>query len=418
MTEKPILSESLNLIKFDFQNGITVELHHLTDSGKAEIWTRHNNGVIKLVDVSELNLLAPRSRDEFCKRLTTRATIKDFDWFTAFDYIVPLALQQKQKGEPVIELGNNAYVIKKPSWDAYPLAVSGMLNLYFGDRGSLKSKLTLYLAIMMTIPDLFENWGIGIMPPTKNLTVLKLDYEATRDSDEYEWRRILRGLGHEGAVQLKYRACRRPLADDIEAISNHADAVKADVLLIDSLGPAAGGNLNDSEPALKFGEAVRQLNRTILCPAHTAKNQIGKRTVYGNAFYENLARNIWEINKEEEEDNDSDIQHIALHQTKSPPFAPHHRDMALEFNFDQAKESIVVKKYDPNKMEIVNDKKSNKVKILDALKKGQLTIKQISEYTHIGEDVTKTTCYRLQDEDKVVKMGETWGFNFHENTLL
>ena len=76
MTDKPILIESLNLLKFDFQNGITVELHHLDDKGKAEIWTRHNNGTAgKLVDVSELNLLASRSRDEFILSLYHRTEI-------------------------------------------------------------------------------------------------------------------------------------------------------------------------------------------------------------------------------------------------------------------------------------------------------------------------------------------------------
>jgi len=409
-TLKPALSETINQFKFSWDNGISVELHHLDEKSRAEIWAWHNNGTNTLIDVSELNLLAPRSRDDYCKRLTARTPgVKDFDWITAFDYIVPMALQARRKGEPIIELGSNDAVITKPAWDCYPLIVSGMLNLIFGDRGALKSKLTLYLAIMMTVPNLVDDWGLGINPASRNLTVLKLDYEATRESDEYEWRRILRGLDAEGAVQLKYRACRRPLADDIEAISNHVDAIKADVLIIDSLGPAAGGNLNDSEPALRFGEAVRKLNRTVICPAHTAKNQFGKRTVYGNAFYENLARNIWEINKEEEENDESTVQHVALHQTKSPPFSPHHKDMALQFDFDEESERIQVSKYDPNKMEVVNEKKSNPRKVLEVLKDGKQTPKVIAEATGISEAVVRTTLYRLLQSDKVIKIGEEWG---------
>jgi hypothetical protein len=414
-TLKPTLSESINQLKFSWENGLSVELHHLDEKSRAEIWAWHNNGTNTLIDVSELNLLAPRSRDDYCKRLKARTPgVKDFDWNTAFDFIVPMALQARRKGEPIIELGRNDAVIKKPAWDCYPLVVSGMLNLIFGDRGSLKSKLTLYLAIMMMIPDLVDDWGLGINPPSRNLKVLKLDYEATQESDEYEWRRILRGLDEEGAVQLNYRACRRPLADDIEAISNHADAVKADVLIIDSLGPAAGGNLNDSEPALKFGEAVRQLNRTVICPAHTAKNQFGKRTVYGNAFYENLARNIWEVNKEEDEEDESTVQHIALHQTKSPPFSPHHRDMALQFDFDEESERIEVTKYDPDKMDVVNEKKKNPRKILECLKGDKLPIVEISERTGIGKDVCKTTLYRLLKSQKVTKVGEEWGLAYYE----
>jgi hypothetical protein len=411
--QKPTLLEK-NFYTFSWDNGVSVELHRLDDKGHAEIWTRHNNGTSKLIDVSELNLLASRSRDEFCKRLTPICNIPDFAWEDAFRWIVPMALNARRAGEPVIELGRSDAVITKPAWDCYPLVVSGMLNILFGNRGSLKSKLALFLAIGMSLKEVFRDKQLGLSGPNKNLNVLKLDYEATQDADEYEWRRILRGLDMEGALQLKYRACRRPLADDIEAISNHADAVKSDVLLIDSLGPAAGGNLNDSEPALRFGEAVRKLNRTVICPAHTSKNQLGIKTVYGNAFYENLARNIWEVSKEEDEDDESTVQHIALHQTKSPPFAPHHKDMAFQFDFDEESERIEVTKYDPNKMDIVNEKKGNPRKILESLKSDKLSITEISERTGIGKEVCKTTLYRLLKSQKVTKVGEDWGLKYNE----
>jgi len=410
---KPTLSESLNIIKFGWENGISVELHRLDDKGKAEIWARHDNGVNTLIDVSELNLLAPRSRDDYCRRLKPLCPgLTDFNWEEALRWIVPLALQVKRKGEPVIELGKFDAEIKKPSWDCYPLVVSGMPNILFGDRGSLKSKLVLILSVIMMLP--YGDNEFGLVAPKKSLSVLKLDYEATQDADEYEWRRILRGMDMEGCLQLKYRACRRPLADDIEAINNHADNIKADVIIVDSLGPAVGGNLNDSEPALKFAEATRQLNRTTIIPAHTAKNQFGKRTVYGNAFYENLARNIWEVNKEEEEDSEDSIQHIALHQTKSPPFSPHHKDIAFQFDFDQEAERIVVSKYDPNKMDIVNEKKGNGIKILETLREGKLSPKIISENIGVTETVVRTTLYRLLKSQKVIKVGEEWGLSFNE----
>jgi hypothetical protein len=413
---RPVVTESLNIIKFDWENGLSIELHNLNDAGKSQIWTRYseNGSEPILVRPQDVNILAERTLDAYCKRLERLTPgLSGFDYSGAFDWIVPLALQVRQRGEPVIDLGLPNQEIKRPSWDAYPFVVSGMESILFGDRGSLKSKFALMLALIMMLP--MEENELGIIAPKKPLLILKLDFEATQESDDYEWHRMLRGLDIEGAVQLKYRACRRPLADDIESISNHANNVKANVLLIDSLGPAAGGDLNASEPALRFNHALRELQRSSIVTAHTSKNMLGKRSVFGSIFYENMARNIWEVTKEEDEDTESKLLHIALRQTKSPPFSPHHKPMAYEFDFDEDAERTIVKKYDPNKMEVINERKSNKQKILEALKSDRLDAKKISESTGIKQDVVRETCRRLKEEGKIIKIGEDWGIVFKES---
>lgn len=414
---RPVLTESLNVIKFEWENGLTIELHNLSDAGKARIWATYKEDGQSpiLMRPQDVNILSQRTLDDYCKRLKALTPgITNFDYSDAFDWIVPLALQTRAKGEPVIELGQPDKEIKKPKWDAFPFVVSGMENIFFGDRGSLKSKFVFLLALIMTLP--WEDNPLGIFAPSKPMTILKLDYEATQDSDEYEWHRLLRGMDMEGAVRLKYRPCTRPLADDVEAVANHIKAEKANALIIDSLGPAAGGDLNASDVALRFNAALRQLNLTSIVPAHTSKNPTGKRTVFGNIFYENMARNIWEVTKEEGEDNESSLQHIALHQTKSPPFAPHHKDMAFEFDFDNDAERIHVSKYDPNKMDVVNEKKSNRQKILEALRdnKNSMLQKDIADVTGLKQDIVKTTLWRLKNSGKIVKMGDNWGLAFNE----
>lgn len=420
--EQPSLSESLNIMKFSWVNGVSVELHRLHDSGKAEIWARYGeNGKATLIDApAEVNLMAMRSRDDYCNRLTKFSPgLKDFDWNAAFRWIVPMALNAKRAGEPVVELGRADVEIKRPVWDAYPFVVQGMTNILFGDRGSMKSKLALVLCLVMMLP--WDDNELGIIAPLKPLKILKLDFEATQDADEYEWRRLLRGMDMEGALQLKYRACRRPLADDIEAIANHADNVKADVLLIDSLGPAAGGDLNASEPALELNAALRQLNRTILMPAHTAKNQLGKRTVFGNSFYENLARNIWEVTKEEDEDSESPIQHIALRQTKSPPFAPHHKPMAFEFDFDQEDERTFVRKYDYALLETSYKGKSVAGLIMDLLNEASKSINASRTPKEMATELGETSnniyqaLHTLRKTKKVVELpGKKYGLASNE----
>lgn len=407
--DKPELKESLNLYRFNWQNGISIELHRLSESGKAEIWSRYSNGSgVTLIDVSELNLLAPRSRDDYCIRLKKLCPgLPDFDWQAAFRWVVPMALQSKRAGEPIIELGKPDSEIKRPEWYAYPFVVKDMVNILFGDRGSLKSKFALFLTLIMMLP--WRDNKLGIKAPPKHLRVLKLDYEATQDSDEYEWHRILRGLDMEGAVQLKYRRCDRPLADDVESIAEHADNMKADVIIVDSIGAAVAADLNASEPALRYNMALRQLNRTILAIGHTAKNNFGKRTVFGNSFYENLARNIWEIVKNEGGESDSSLQHIGLKQTKSPPFAPHHKPLAFEFEFEEEDERTFIRKYSPDDIDAFVTDLSTTAIIISCLRDGLKTDKMLVQETGKNINDIRVSLYRLKKLNKVVKINNEWG---------
>lgn len=409
MIDKPVLIESLNALKFSWKNGIEVELRRLTDKGEAEIWAWYRNGSTKplLMNVSGLNLMAPRSVSSHATLLKNKTKDLDFDWNEAFDYITPMSLNAKRKGSEVIDLGTPGKTITKPTWDAFPFVVSGMTNILFGDRGSLKSKFAIILAIIMSLP-MHDN-ELGIIAPDKSLKVLKLDFEATQDADEYELRRLLRGLDMEDALQIKYRACARPLADDVESIIDQVNNNKIDVVIVDSLGPAAGGDLNTTEPALKLNAALRQLNKTIIMTAHTAKNQIGKRSVFGSSFYENMARCIWEVTKEEDEESESDIQHIALRQTKSPPFAPHHKSLAFQFDFDQESERTIVTKYDPGKIASFQQHLSTGTKILSLLKEGKFNIASLTEELGEPNATIRQALFRLKKAGKITKIGEEYG---------
>ena len=57
-----------------------------------------------------------------------------------------------------------------------------------------------------------------------------------------------------------------------------------------------------------------------------------RKTVYGNAYYENEARSVWEISKQQE--FGSNELTITLHHRKSPPFAGYHEPLAWRFIFE------------------------------------------------------------------------------------
>jgi hypothetical protein len=289
-----------------------------------------------------------------------------------------------------------------------------MPNIWFGDRGSTKSKLAIYAALLMTIHDLEVTPKLGLMPPNRDMKILKLDFEVTPDADEYEWHRIVRGLDMEGAVQLKYRAIRRPLADEIESVIDIVNKLAIDLVIIDSLGPAAGGDLNTTEPALRFNEAVRQLNKTTVILAHTAKNQLGKRTVFGSSFYENLARNVWEITKDESEDDGKSLVRIGLKQTKSPPFSSFHNPMAFEWDFEEETERTTIRKYSADKIDSLMASLSLASKILSFLASGKKSVRAICEETGEPSNTVRQNLWRLKKAKRIEKYGEDYGLLYSE----
>ena len=71
---------------------------------------------------------------------------------------------------------------------------------------------------------------------------------------------------------IKYRSCALPLYQDLEQIKEAIDYYGANLLIIDSLGLASGGEPKETEPALKFFAALRQLKTTSLILGHNSKN--------------------------------------------------------------------------------------------------------------------------------------------------
>ena len=142
---------------------------------------------------------------------------------------------------------------------------------------------------------------------------------------------------------ISYLRCNSPLADNIEQIQKRMAKAGAEVLIIDSLAPAVGGDITKStELPLRFNAALRQLKCSSLIIGQTSKDKDGKhKSVFGSAFFEYYARNIFELRKVQEEGED--IIDIALFNTfcnlgrRQPP-------MGFRVNFDKAEAGIEIER--------------------------------------------------------------------------
>jgi AAA domain len=183
------------------------------------------------------------------------------------------------------------------------------------DGGLGKSWLALFIAILVALGYDHPPFTLGRSIRGKCTPVLYLDWEV----EEGECRRrvgwILRGLcliyGYDIEtleakldMHLFYRRMERAIHTEASRIRRDVAKYGIGLVIIDSIVPASGGNPNDAEVASAAMSAIRNLYpATRLVVAHISKADAkangasggGESGVYGNAFYRNLGRSLWEM---------------------------------------------------------------------------------------------------------------------------
>jgi hypothetical protein len=302
---------------------LKVIIDHIENDDSVEIAVYQNG---RPIHISGYKLLSISHKDGLVRSLE-RLNNK-LNWRVIVNQITVQCLSRIRAGEDVVlltsEFGKN-----KPEYLVNPLFVQNNANIIYADRGSAKSLFVTMIGLILTMGAGGDIFGLGVEKPW---TILFLDWENDQYTTGWQKACLARGLDMED-TDFHYLHCSSPLFKCLHHVQSKINEVSADVVIIDSLAVATGGNLNDSEPALNFYNALRQLPVTPIIIAHTAKDKENKhRTVYGNAFYENLARSIWEVSKFQQLGS-SELT-LSLYQRKSPPFSGNQMPKGLKFKFD------------------------------------------------------------------------------------
>lgn len=302
---------------------LKVVIDHIEGNDSVEI-TVYENG--KPVHISSYKLLSVSHKESLARSLKKLNT--KLNWDIVVNQITIQCLNRIRNGESIITLDNEIGA-KQPEFLIAPLFVKNNANIIYADRSSAKSLFMTFIDILLTLNQFSEKYGLYI---SKEYKVLYLDWENDANTVGWNKQRLIKGLDLDW-LDIDYLHCTVPLPKCLDQIQKKVNEINADVIIIDSLGVAVGANLNDSEPALNFFSALRQLSVTPLIIAHTAKDKNSSRkTVYGNAFYENLSRSIWEASKYQELGSNKLI--LSLYQRKSPPFSGYNNSLGFKFIFD------------------------------------------------------------------------------------
>ena len=240
---------------------------------------------------ADFNLSSLRARQERAKHLDERALAPEIDWLGLVEELCHRVLDHEERGEPIVPL----HRIQPPEDGSTDMEAGGLPllrrlpTIWFGDGGCGKSYLSLYAAI--DLAQLGEN-------------VLYCDWEFAADDHALRLRQL---LGPSPSIpNLFYRRCSRPLTHDVNFLKQSIHDYRISFLVCDSVGFACGGAPEESDSALKYFAAVRELGSIgSLHIAHISKAEQGDQKPFGSVFWSNGARSIWYVKRSETEPSDT-----------------------------------------------------------------------------------------------------------------
>ena len=355
------LAISISKVKVHASDGrVTGELLIKTANGKEEI----------IFPPTQFNFSSDRTRKGLAKNLSEK--FEQYPWEILLDQISFAVLERARRGEPVRELWTHEEV-PPLEYLIEPILIKGVPTIIFGEKGVGKSTLALVFYLCLILPWWDNPLELGV--PTRSIPTLILDYELPGYIAQRNAKKLVEGMKI-GSIPLFHRRCFAPLADELEQVANHLVNMKAEVVIIDSLARACGGELNKTEPANAFFEALDKLQITSLILAQTSKDIESKhKTIYGNALFTYYARSIWELCQADSLGDD--VLDVALFH-RWANLDKRHSDLGFHLSFNGQHTTI---ERQPVNVEEFKAKVNLQKAILNELKSGKLSLKDIAGKT-------------------------------------
>jgi hypothetical protein len=386
---------------------IIVDAQRFTDKGQAELTIWWDNPDYRmLVAQDRIDLLSPSSKRTFISQLkTANNALQWIHWDWIVRCITWKVMESIRKGTPVEEIWPAEGSILAPEYLVQPLLYLNHPTVIFGDYGSLKSTVALLIAFIAQLP--YQANGLGLITKDNSANTLYLDLEGDSPMFTKRWTAISKGFNIGPQMPVLYRRMDNKVADSVDIIQQIVTEHKIRFIIIDSLGPAVKGNLNDPEPAIEYNQALRKLGVTSLTLAHNSKDPLTKqRSIFGSVFFSNLARSIWQCKVEGERQPDDNHAIISLKHIKAS-FSQLYGTLGYKFKFTD--DTIAVSKTD-----LADTNLSGELpltwQIKNLLKGGALQASEIADLTDRPINTVRVTLSRMKAKKEICNLpDQRWG---------
>lgn len=351
----------------------------------------------------KFNLSSLTTRKQVAKALQEsyfNITATWIDWLQILGDVSLRAIKLYRNGSEVEEI-SPLEDIPEPLYLLNPLLPLNHPTIVFGEGGAGKGHLSILSSIIAQLP--YSDNSLGFTTLRKPTNVLYCDYESDRSDFERTLSGLCKGMGVYCSLYRVDMAI--PIADNIEQLKNKVHDKSIGLLVIDSLAPASGGNINEAEPAIKLYSAIRQIpNITTLIIAHQSKDVLSRRkSVYGSVFFSNLARSVWELKRSQEPSDPELIMSL----TNVKYNRKQQKPIGLSFLFDEGG-TITVSRCDLSKTELSSELPIY-VQMRNLLYDGSLSKKEIAESLSYSETTIKSLLYKYKSIFIPLEGGKKWG---------
>ena len=349
---------------------------------------------------ARVNLTSTPAKKTLARALEERMVGHAFvDWSALVEQLCVGVLRAYRQGEPVKQLKGKA----PPSEYHYqlnPILPKSAPTILYGPGGLGKSYLAVYFALLIQS----ELPMTGLWPTQGN--VLYLDYEDGDDELQQRVYAIKQGLGSIGEdVAIHYRYCHQVLASEIPEIQRLCAELDISMIVVDSLGGATAGMVNDSETNTRFFNAIRSMRVTCLIIDHVSKEG-GDKGPIGSVFKYNRARSVWEMKKNQEE-GDAFSKVALYHRKMNGGKIQKPLGYELQFEGDPANK-VTITKIDPKKDVSLSQFASLPDKIEAVLDNGAMNTTDLAEEIGAKLDHVRVTLSR--NRQRFIRLQDgTWG---------
>ena len=305
------------------------------------------------------------------------------------------ALNNKQQLFKTSEITSEA-----KAWLFEPFIQEHAINVFFGMGSAGKTLMSIFVGMLYSQGKQIHSQD------ARQGKVMLIDFE----NDAAEWRDKLYGLAGKYNIDLQalddnflyWQTEQIPLYNQVDRIKTAIKVNNISLAIVDSASMASGDSTSDEASALKLMAALKLLDISVLLIAHQRKNE-GEDTPIGSIQYFNQARNIWHV-EGKPDDFDDKVLHIGCKHRKNNNGLKIKNPIGFKAYFGQG--FIEIKSEDA----IVNfdDKFTVNDRIIQALKSGGMTYKQIADKTGLDPKPVSKKLNELKTKGKVMNLNEVW----------
>lgn len=380
-----------------------------SQSSSCEVTIESTGNPVGHLHTTRLNLTSTTQKRDLIR--TMMGCDENLPWRDMIEYMSIHALAMHRKGEPVISIGSNP-LSDAAKYRVWPVCPEGVATVIFGEGGTGKSFFATFVSVLVQT----GRASIGLRPTQGN--VLYLDYETSGETLNERVKAICEGLSIP-PVKLLYRYCYHPIAEDIDSLYDIFADQSIAFVVVDSLGPACGGDPNDAELAIRMFNALRQLRTTSLLLDHIAKNQVEgtKPTPYGSVYKVNLARSVWQLKAGDRSEAQSITDGLYHRKTN---YGPQRKAIGFKMTFQSDPyERLLCMKF--ASVSVGDDTYLGKElplkdRIKAELRHGSMTVSELAEQLSEKEPNVRTTLNRNRGFDFVNVGDGKWGLIAVEST--